>query len=38
MGKVGKMGRCIRCNHNTQSYIGVWVNGLVLCKHCSKAK
>jgi len=36
------IGRCIRCNANTRSYIGKKVTvrgqvGSVLCKHCAGA-
>jgi len=30
-------GYCIRCEAWTKSYIGIRVNGRVLCKHCAKA-
>jgi len=37
------IGRCIRCNANTRSYIGKKVTvrgqvGSVLCKHCARAQ
>jgi formylmethanofuran dehydrogenase subunit E len=32
------LGRCIRCEAMTRSYIGVKVRGKVLCKHCAGAQ
>jgi len=32
---VRRQGRCIDCQHVTGSYIGTWVDGSVLCKHCA---
>jgi len=31
-------GRCIRCEAWTRSYVGVRVDGKVLCKHCAKVE